>query len=153
MTGLVQDPDRAMRELEMVLEHDPDALTAFSLLKACERMLRRRAEAVQVAQQTALASAPASEDTSPASADAPLLSTDQLPDISLESLVPGREDLTEDLQSAGQNLQSIFRGLQSLLGDEETAAEDGPEESAPDAGEPPTGSGPGAPPASGTPGP
>ncbi len=116
----LHDPPSAMADLDLVLARDPTHFEAFSLKLACERRLRSSA-------------VPATPAAGSPSAAPPV---EEVPALSLERLLPGREDLTEDLQSAGRNLQSIYRGLHRLL---ETAAQAGAGES------PPPGTGPQAP--------
>ncbi len=103
----LHDPQAALADLELVLARDPTHFEAFSLKLACERSL-----GVGAVLSASVLPAPAAD------AGAPL---DERPALSIDRLLPGREEITEDLQSAGRNLQSIYRGLHRLL---ETAAQD-----------------------------
>ena len=73
---------------------------------------------------------------------------EERPALSLGSLLPGREDLTQNLQSAGQDLQSIYRGLQELM-QKAAFPDDGEEVESPAPTPPPPGGDPVGDPAGG----
>ena len=111
------DPGSALADLNQVLTRDPTDFEAFSTKLTCDRVLRQQA-ALAVAPQPAapLAVGPSDE---PAGEAQPVVE-EEVPALSFERLLPGRAELTESLQGAGRDLQSIYRGLHQLLRDPET---------------------------------
>jgi hypothetical protein len=115
------DPLAALADLEQVLARDPTDFEAFSTRLGCERALRRAA--LQPSASTATAA--------PAPAPAPAVTPDEelppeeVPALSIERLLPGRAELTESLETAGRDLQSIYRGLQQMLQSDEEEPADG----------------------------
>jgi len=112
------DPLAARADLVQVLARDPTDFGAFSTKLACERALRRAASAQEASARSGRTPTPA--------ATAPLEESDALeevPALSIERLLPGRAELTESLQSAGRDLQSIYRGLHQLLQSADPAQE------------------------------
>jgi len=130
------DPRSALRDADQLLARDPTDFEAFSAKLACDRALRQREAAPASAP---LAQAPLVEGTPEAEpSDATPALDEEIPALSIERLLPGRAELTESLQGAGRDLQSIYRGLHQLLRDPETDpaadAEPDPDDPAPPSG-------------------
>ena len=102
----IGDFDSALGDLSLALGQDPSRLDAHSLLSRCVR-LRSAVEA-----ETEGLSVP------PEAPDEGLLAA---PVRAIGEFLPGPATLdTRDLESAGRGLQSIYRGLHSLLRDAAT---------------------------------
>jgi tetratricopeptide (TPR) repeat protein len=125
------DPLAALADLDQVLERDPTDFEAFSTRLACQRALRR-AEAGPSPASGAGATVVAAPAAAPTGEEDPL---EEVPALSMERLLPGRAELTESLETAGRDLQSIYRGLQQLLQEPEEPTGDEPAAEAPGGGE------------------
>jgi tetratricopeptide (TPR) repeat protein len=128
------DPATAIADLDQVLTRDPADFEAFSTRLDCLRVQEKRnaptgVPSAAISQASVPIPAPISEDLPESDSEAPALS--------IERLLPGRAELTESLQGAGRDLQSIYRGLHQLLRDPEAGTTPPP---APEtAGAPPAG--------------
>jgi serine/threonine protein kinase len=133
------DPRSALRDVDQLLARDPTDFSAYSAKLACDRALRQREAAPD---STALAQAPLVEGSPEAgSGDSTPALDEEIPALSIERLLPGRAELTDSLQGAGRDLQSIYRGLHQLLRDPETDPAADPEADPADA-PPPSGGAP-----------
>jgi len=109
--------DQAIADLRRALEHDPGRVEASALLRTAERK-RGEAEADRAAR--------AARPRPTALTRAPFL--DEVQDtigLDLEELIEASPTLDrEDLESAGRGLQSIYRGLSTLLRSAATPEQD-----------------------------
>ena len=100
--------NEAVSDLRQVLARDAERVEAEALLRTADRKLEEKQALRQLAPaRPRLASAPIG---------GPLHPSDQPPRSELEELLPAAVPLDrEDLESAGRGLQTIYRGLHSLL--------------------------------------
>jgi tetratricopeptide (TPR) repeat protein len=109
----------ARADLERALAKDTTSIEADMLLRACKRRLDERG------QPELLAAAPPP--------GAPVESEDEEgeldePALSIEALLPKREDLADELETAGRGFRSIYGAVKGLLDEpaEDEAAEQAP---------------------------
>jgi tetratricopeptide (TPR) repeat protein len=128
------DPAAAIADLDQVLTRDPADFEAYSARLDCVRVQEKRnaptgVPSAAIAQASVPVPAPISEDLPE--------NDSEVPALSIERLLPGRAELTESLQGAGRDLQSIYRGLHQLLRDPEAGTT--PPSAPETAGAPPAG--------------
>lgn len=112
----------ARADLERAQARDTTSIEAYMLLLACDRRLRDRPQVEELARAAPATALPPQDEDDDPQGDAPALS--------IEALLPRREELADELETAGRGFRSIYGAVKSLLDEpvKKDPTEAGPED-------------------------